>query len=92
MDERDGDGSSRRPYDMIVGPNRFGIGLDVGWRHYCVDGVMDLWCMNTQDETTLASLIEDAKRHGYEFREVLRLEQGKADAKSAMVWRPDVLE
>lgn len=76
-----------RPRSMIVGPNRYGIGLDVGWRIQAVDGEVDLWTMNTQDETSLASLIEDARRHGYEFDEVIRLEHGKG--RQALVFRPN---
>ena len=72
---------------MIVGPNRFGIGLDVGWRIQAVDGEVDLWCMNTQDEESLTSLIEDARRHGYEFVQVIRLEHGKPDYRTGMAFR-----
>ena len=53
---------------------------------------MDIWSMNTQDETSLFSLIEDARKKGFEFTEVLRLETGKANRDSAVVWRPNVLE
>lgn len=77
-----------RPRSMIVGPNRFGIGLDVGWRIQAADGEVDLWCMNTRDEKSLASLIEDARRQGYEFDAVIRLEYGKPEQRTGMVFRP----
>lgn len=79
---------AERPQSMIVGPNRFGIGLDVGWRIQTTDGEVDLWSMNTQDEESLASLIEDARRHGYKFDQVIRLEQGKPSRTEALVFRP----
>lgn len=79
-----------RPRSMIVGPNRFGIGLDVGWRIQVVDGEVDLWTMNTQDEESLASLIEDVRRHGYEFDAVVRLEHGKPGRKAPIGFRPGV--
>lgn len=80
---------SPRPRSMIVGPNRYGIGLDVGWRIQAVDGEIDLWTMNTQDETSLSSLIEDARRHGYEFDAVIRLEHGKPNHRTGTEFRPN---
>jgi hypothetical protein len=77
----------KRPRDMIVGPNRLGIGLDVGWRIQAEDAEVDLWCMNTRDEESLASLIEDARRQGYAFDAVIRLPHGKPSHDEALVLR-----
>lgn len=79
---------NKRPRSMIVGPNRFGIGLDVGWRIKADDGEVDLWTMNTADEKSLASLILDATQQGIEFDEVISLPEGKPDSRS-IVFRPN---
>ena len=62
---------------LIIGPNRFGIGIDVGWRNqYAEGGDWDVWWGNTKDEATLASLINDAHNRYGDFA-VLRLSHGK---------------
>lgn len=52
---------------MIVRPNKYRIGIDVGWLVVDRDGaVVEIWWGNTRDRASLASLVEDAKRE-YDF-------------------------
>ena len=48
---------------LIVRPNRLGIGIDVGW----AVGMLNIWWGNTKDADTLARLAEDAVLRGIEF-------------------------
>ena len=63
---------------LIVGPNRLGIGLDIGWRTRLRDGSdWDVWWGNTRDETTLELLKADLSLNGREWSAELRLPNGK---------------
>ena len=49
---------------LITRPNRYGIGIDVGWRIPTADGLAwEAWWGNTRDVGTLCLLIEDCRRH-----------------------------
>lgn len=49
---------------LITRDNRLGVGIDVGWQ---TTAGLDIWWGNTRNVASLRSLIEDARRHGYEF-------------------------
>jgi hypothetical protein len=52
---------------LVTRPNRFRIGIDVGWRLQLADGPYDMYWGNIKNTDSLRLLIEDARRRGHEF-------------------------
>jgi hypothetical protein len=53
---------------LVAKPGRFGIGIDVCWRFTHGPAPFDMkpWG-NTKNVNTLRMLIDDCRKHGYEF-------------------------